>query len=285
MNFKNIYIFVILAFTLAQLNGQSRGRYANQGFLDQQFWIGLRLGSNLSKAKPVERYTLFSSTDGQPANYYDKKYKSMTKPAFEAGIDFVYDYKGFGIYVSPTFTRFRYGYENNYQWNDTADASFRIDQHNVTSQSMDYFRIPLGLRYAPRELKLRPNVTLGIYYGILFAANRITQIEKTDYASGGANTYTPQSSLIGNKNLFIKSNFGWFGSVGVSYPLGNMRASFDVAYWRNTNVLTSRQARFDDQTISNDTDIQDDIKLRNISASISFAIPLRFLSSNNATSE
>ncbi len=283
---RNILLtYIICLSTIWATQAQSRGRFANQRFLDKQYWVGLRLGTNISKAKPENRYTIYSPTDGKNKSEYEKKYINLKNPAFEGGVDFIFDYKGLGVSLSPTYTRFRYGYENNYAWQDTLDPSFKIDQKTTTSQSLDYFRVPLGIRFAPRQLKLRPSLTLGFYWSTLFAGNRSTQIQKTDFASGGSKTNTAENTLVGNKNLFIKTNLGWFTSMGVSYPFGNLRVSLEVAYWRNTHIITNRKARFNDQYINHQEDIQDDVQLRNLSASITFAMPLRFLSLNNSISE
>ncbi|MFN8438243.1 MAG: hypothetical protein U0V72_11475 [Cytophagales bacterium] len=283
--FQRIIIYTYLVVAFASWAQRAKVRYQNQSFLDHQFWVGLRLGSNLSKAKPLTRYTLFSAMEGKSAQDYEKKYRNFNKTGFDLSVDLYYDYKGFGVFISPGYSRNRFSYENNFTWTDTSDASFHLEQKNTTTQSLDYVILPVAIRYAPRQLRFRPIVMVGMYYGVLFSAVRNTQVQKIDYASGGMSTYDLPENTIGNKNLFLKSNLGWFAQIGASYPLGNVRLSLELYYKRNIHVLTNKQNRYSDLYISNDTDLPDDLKLRNLGASMSVAIPLRFLSTSDATSE
>jgi hypothetical protein len=108
-------------------------------------------------------------------------------------------------------------------------------------------------------------------------AFKLTSITVKDQASGGTNEYMSEEISTGAKDLFIRSNMGWVAGVGVSVPIGNARIALDVNYIRNTHNITSVKNRYSNERLTGSGDVLDNLKLRNISASISVLIPLRFV--------
>ena len=168
-------------------------------------------------------------------------------------------------------------YTNEYTWKDAANASYSFTSNYKAIQKLDYFELPILVRYEPLKTKFRPFVQAGVYYAYLNNAFKATEIKITDNASGAENEYTEKNITLGAKDLFIKSNLGWLAGVGVSYPLGNVRLTLDVTYRRNTNNITNVANRYSNDRLTGSGDILDDVKLRNISASVSILIPLRFI--------
>jgi hypothetical protein len=277
---RSCLLFFILLNALTS-NGQV---YINNDFLDQQFWIGVQSSLNLTKANPIERHTVFSPTEGKKIEDYYKKYKNYSKVGTDFSLFFAYDYQGFGFALFPSYSKYRFEYSNEYNWADTSNANFQLKQNSTTVQSLDYLKIPISFRYTVKQLKVRPIAEIGFYFSTLISANRITSIEKTDFASGSADAVKNNPYLIGNKNLFLKSNIGWFGGLGVAYSLGNLNASLVLNYFKNTHNITNRKNKYDDPFLGGETDLQDDIKLGQWSAALSFSMPMRYLISKYAKS-
>ncbi len=256
---------------------KSGGGASRDPFLNTQWWVGVKAGGNLSKAKPIDRYSAFNSTIDPSTTIYDKKYDNFNKTGGQAGIEITYYHQGFSLSFQPNYRRMSFTYTNEYTWQDAMTPSYSFTSNYKAIQKLDYFELPILVRYEPLKTKFRPFVQAGVYYAFLNNAYKATEIKITDNASGSENEYTEENITIGAKDLFIKSNLGWLAGAGVSYPLGNVRLTFDVTYRRNTNNITSSANRYSNDRLTGSGDILDDVKLRNISASVAILIPLRFI--------
>jgi len=256
--------------------GRNRAAKFEEKYLNKQFWVGVKGGGNLTKAKPIERYSSFESTANPGSTEFDKAYKNFEKAGGQAALELTFFYKRFGVSFQPGYRRMSYQYSNSYSWSDPLDETNRLEQNYESVQKLDYFEFPLLVRYEPFKTKLKPFVQLGIYYSHLNNAFKSTTITVNDPASSKG-AYETENIQVGAKELYISTNLGWIAGAGVSAPLGNLRIAFDLSYRRNTNNITSINNRYENDRITGSGDILDDIQLRNLSASISLLIPLRFI--------
>jgi hypothetical protein len=266
-------------FVYAQPNKKQKGRggSSRDPFLNTQWWVGIKGGANLTKAKPTERYSTYSSTADPTTTAYDKKYENFNKTGGQAGIEITYYNQGISLSFQPNYRRMSFLYTNNYNWVDENNTSSSFSSHYTAVQKLDYFELPLLVRYEPLKTKLRPFVQAGVYYAFINNAYKSTSIQITDNASGALDTYSEEDITIGAKDLFISTNLGWIAGAGVSYPMGNVRLALDISYRRNTNNITSAANRYSNDRLTGSGDVLDDMKLRNLSASVSILIPLRFI--------
>ncbi|HVD97175.1 MAG TPA: outer membrane beta-barrel protein [Cytophagaceae bacterium] len=283
-NFKRVLTIAFSCFVLthvayAQPNKRQKGRSGSyrDPFLNTQWWIGIKAGANLTKAKPTDRYSTFNSTVDPSTNEYDKKYQNFNKLGGQAGIEITFYRQGFSLSFQPNYRRMSFVYTNEYNWQDASNATYSFSSHYKAIQKLDYFELPLLGRYEPFKTRLRPFVQVGVFYAILNNAYKATEIKVTDNASGSVNEYTDQNITVGAKDLFIKTNLGWIVGAGFSYPVGNVRLALDISYRRTTNNITSAANRFSNDRLTGSGDVMDDLKLRNLSASVSILIPLRFI--------
>jgi opacity protein-like surface antigen len=274
----SIFLLATTLVAWAQPNKKQKAgfRSGRDPFLNTQWWVGIKAGGNVSRAKAVERYSTFNSMVDPSGNLYNKNYESFKHPAGQAGLEITFYHKGFSLSFQPNYRRMTFGYKNEYLWEDaTVDYSFA--QQYTSVHKLDYFELPLLVRYEPFKTRLRPFVQAGVYYARLNNAFKSTQITVTDRAGGAANEYTEAPIEVGAKELFIRSNIGWIAGAGVSYPLGNVRLALDIAYRHNTNNITNAANRYENDRLTGSGDIMDDVKLRNVSVSMSCLIPLRFI--------
>lgn len=254
-------------------------------FLNKQFWIGFKGSAFLTKAIPVQRYSVYNLTTNAPASIYDKQYKSFTPLTVGGGLELTFCYKAFAISFQPDFRRTTFIYTNTYTWLDPQNSNNSYKAAYNSEQKLDYFVYPLLLRYDPLKTKLKISIEAGAYYAYLNNALKTTTVTITDYASGGVKPYVAQEVTTGARSLFIKSNIGWLAGMAISYPIGNVRISASAAYWHNTNNITNIANRYDNDRLTGSGDVLDDVRLRNISFSLSCLIPLRFLQRSNLTAE
>jgi hypothetical protein len=277
---------VLSAFSAeAQLRKPSRSRGFRDPFLNTQWWIGLRLGAGITKAKPIERYSAFTSTQDPDTDVYDKKYDGFGKSAANGGIEITFYHQGFCLSFQPNYRRYIFSYSNYYAWGDPNNSTNSYEINFTANQKLDYIEFPLLFRYEPLKGHFRPYAQVGAYYGTLSSAYKSTKVVTTDYGSGAANSYVSEELVTGSRELFIRSNWGWIAGVGASYPVGNFRLAADINYRRNTNVITNAATRYENERLTGTGDILDDVKLRNLSISVAAVIPLRYVSKRDFKAE
>jgi outer membrane protein W len=250
----------------------------NKDFEKTQFYIGIRGGINLTKAKVTQSYTSFVSTT-DPNEQYEKTYKNFYKPGGTFGLEFAFSYQKFTASFQPNYRREIYSYSNTYNWQDTSNASnyLQLTYNQVTR--LDYIELPLFIRYDILDGGLRPFVQIGFYYGILNNASKQLDVEGTDNASGTARDFSQSTSTIGADDLFIKSSIGMALGVGCSYKVGNVRLILDATYRKGLNNVSNVANRYSSNPLTGSGDVSDDLKLNNITFSFGCLFPMKFLTS------
>ena len=276
-------VFILSLLVSTKVNAQGNRRRTptsrrNAEFLEKQWWIGVRGGLSYSKVKPGDRYSVFSSTEGQ-TNSLDKKYSGFKGAGAFAGLEVTFTYKTISLSFQPNYRRQRFSYSNRYEWKDTSGV-VTFDLNYKQDHQLDYIELPILIKYDILKNAIKPYVQAGFYYGLLSTANKKVEISGTDKASGGTNFNQPDI-LVGAKDLFIKSSIGFMAGVGVSYDVGNIKVLLDVNYRLGTNNITNRKNRYTNNTLSGAGDALDDLKLRNISINLGCLLPMRYVNANN----
>jgi opacity protein-like surface antigen len=243
-------------------------------FLQKQWYVGIRGGMNLTKADPVQRYSVFSSTNG--SDMYNKTYQNFKQPGASTGIEVTFYYHGISASFQPNYRRQRFIYTNDYEWEDASNPSNSLTLHYEQDHHLDYFDLPILVKYDILKNAIKPFVQVGYYYSILNSATKSVTISGTDNASGGTNFNQPPI-IVGAKDLFIKSSMGFILGAGVSYDIGNIKLILDINYRLGTNNITNRKNRFTNNHLAGSGDAMDDIKLRSINFNLGCLFPLRFL--------
>jgi outer membrane protein W len=251
---------------------------AQEKFLNKQFWLGFKAGVNLTEATPTTRYSVIT-----PTNYdlskTEKSYKSFNKIGSHATLEVTFYYKGFSISAQPTYRTSKFVYSNEYNWTNTESSNQKLNLKFDQEQQLDYADLPLLVKYEFTQNKLRPYVQIGAYYSVLINATKSVTVSGTDNASGGANTFKNEPTVVGAKDLFTNS-WGLIGGVGLNYNLGNVRLVFDASYHKGMSNIANVNNRFSNDRLSGIGDAQDDLKTNNIVFSLGVLFPLRFLSNN-----
>lgn len=282
---------LLLVFTLAaagvfaQSNGKrkappsmkSKGT-AQERFLNKQFWLGFKAGVNLTDPIAQARYSVMMPTyDGAVT---DKKYDRFNKLGGQATLELTFYFKGISISAQPTYRTSKFSYSNEYNWTGGASATantlnLKFDQ----VQQLDYFDLPLLLKYEFTQNKLRPFIQAGIYYSILVNATKGVTVSGTDNASGGTTSYKNEPVVVGAKDLFT-NNWGAIAGGGLNYNLGNVRVVLDVSYHLGMSNIANVNNRYSNDRLSGIGDAQDDLKTNHLLVSVGCLFPLRFLSNS-----
>jgi hypothetical protein len=246
-------------------------------FLEQQWWLGFKAGTNLSQADPLKRYTILTPTN-YPSSSTDKSYDAFNNLGFQASLEFSYYYKGFYFSTQPTYINSTFTYSNELQWFNSLNANETLTQTYKQNQKVEYVDFPFIVKYDIIGNKLRPFVQVGIFYSHLLNATKTVDISAIDQASGGTNTINNPPIIVGAKDLF--SNYwGLMGGIGATYQLGNVRLILDASYRQSMSNIANPENRFSNDRLSGIGDAQDDLNLRGMSVSLGVLFPMRFLSS------
>ena len=280
--------FTVLAFTSTSFAQSQRKppagfkRKANEkqnSFLDKQWWIGLKVGPNLTKASPETRYSILT-----PTNYAlpltDKKYDGFSKIGSQATLEITFNYKGIGISFQATYRLSRFTYTNEFMWDNPENAIEMLELKYDHELKIDYADLPLIIKYDFAGNTLKPYVQAGIFYSMLINANKTVDITGTDFASGGTNVLSSEPVIVGAKDLFHKSYWGIMAGTGLHYNLGNVRLVLDMSYRIGMSNITNTKNRFSNDRLSGIGDAMDDMKTDNVVISIGCLFPMRFLSTS-----
>jgi outer membrane protein W len=247
----------------------------NSQFLEKQWWLGFKAGTNLSKAVVGKTYSVISSTD-ENAQLTSKKYKNFQDPGTQITLEVTFTFKQLSLSIQPTYRHARFTYSNQYEWTD-ADPLNNLILNYSQEQKIDHVEIPLMAKYELGSGKLRPYLQVGGYAAFLVNASKSVQVSGIDYASGAVNKFENPSIIVGAKDLFAKNHWGLLAGAGINYHLGNVRFNLDVMYKYGMSNITSSKNRYHNDRLSGVGDALDDLKLNNLSISLGCLFPLRFL--------
>ena len=281
LRFLPIVLAVFLVFGAFEGMAQKRKKPSTpsskaQEFLNTQWWLGIRGGSNFSQTTLIKSYSGLN-----PINYSDenlaKEYEDFVNPAFHVGLDITFYHKGFSIMSFPTFFRNNNNYSSELRWSGESERDQYETSYEV-KQSITFLELPVAVKYDIIGDKIRPFVMAGAFYAIAFDANKEVQIFETDYASGAPVEFDRANIKLNNKEE-INNIWGVLGGVGVSFDFWNIRSIIDLQYRHSFQSAVNSETRFDENTFSSFGEVQDDYSLQNYSASLSFVFPLRYIDS------
>jgi outer membrane protein W len=290
---KFYMLLFLLSFYFFESNGQARKGYKRNAsgtvaakkpgntFLNKQFWLGFKAGTNLTQAKVEESYSVL--VPPPTAIVAEKKYEKFNKFGSQATLEVTFYTKGFSFSLQPTYRHSSFEYSNGYEWIDAINANNRLVLKYTQEQNTDHAEIPFIVKYDIAGSKLRPYVQAGIFYAMLLNANKGVEISGTDYASGGENEFKEEPVLVGAEDLFAKNYWGLLAGGGVNYNLGNVRLTFDANYVIGMSLANSTENRYKNDRLSGVGDALDDIKLNNIVLSFGCLFPMRYLASGFKT--
>lgn len=275
-----LILFSMSSLVLAQpayMNKGSKRPNPGDKFLQTQWWLGFKAGTNISRASADASYSGYSPINYNPSEI-QKSYADFENLTGQAGLEITFYHKGFSFSFQPNYRRQQFGYSNAYTWQDSEEESNFISLNYDQAHKLDFIELPVFLKYdILKTTKLRPFVQVGFFYGTLVNAQKEVSISGEDRASGGP--FENEEFIIGADDLFIKSSIGVVGGVGLYYDFWNLRLVFDVSYRMGLNNLTNAENRFSENQLSGIGDAMDDIMMDNVTINFGCLFPLRFISS------
>ena len=244
-----------------------------ESFLDTQFWLGLKMGVNYTQAFPETIFAGFS-----PINYASddllKSYEDFSSSGAHMGLEMNFYHRGFSASFQPAFKRSRYSYSSAFSWVGEQTNNQFETQYDV-EQRLDLIELPLMIKGdIIRQGKIRPFLMVGGFYSLITSAQKDIDISQTDYSSGAPLESSNGRVTIGVKDAF-ENFYGIAGGAGVNLDYWNIRTVFEVAYKRSLSSAT--KAGVLQNELASLGDVNDELRLRDISVSLSFVFPFRFI--------
>ena len=270
---KTLFVILFLL-TTSTVQAQKYQNYISE-FLSTQWWLGFRIGTNLTDVNPTERFSGIS-----PINYssgLDKNYDSYNLAGVAAGLDITFYHKGWSIAFQPNFSRSRYSYQNMLFWEGTT-ATERFETDFSQEQKVDFFDIPLLIKYDLLKKEIRPFLSIGAYYSFITNAEKELAVNQRDFTSGNVRTISLETIKLGVTDNFTGANYGVLAGAGVSFDFWNIRTIIEANYRYGLKNITDTNQRFTESELVSIGDLNDNVELRSINISASFVFPLRFIS-------
>ena len=187
---KRLYLILFCFLIVAQVSAQENKKRkpnaaynkqndANEKFLNKQWWLGFKAGTNLTDVHVTKTYSVFSPTNYSP-DQSAKKYEHFKQPGAQATIEASFYFKKFYFSLQPTYQHSLFTYTNSYLWYDDVVPTNNLELNYEQEQKLDYFIIPLLIKYDIAGNKLRPYVQIGAFSAFLINANKQTTISGTD---------------------------------------------------------------------------------------------------------
>ncbi|GIV38622.1 MAG: hypothetical protein KatS3mg033_0422 [Thermonema sp.] len=244
-------------------------------FFNSQWWMGIKGGVNLSRFEVLESHGVYTLLTPDLQVNYEKSYESFERYGSQIGLPVMFNHKsGLSVAIEPTLIIMNMGYKMQYAWQESGQELLLDYTHRVNFR---YLETPLLIRYMPIATRLRPYVMAGAYYGMLLQADKYAEVNSYDAASGAVNSVQNNAPVIGAKDLFIRSNWGFTGGLGVSFDAGNVRLALQALYKYGMNNITNVRNRYADNRLIGQGEAFDDLRTENIEISFSCLFPMKFL--------
>lgn len=272
---KFIFGFLLLFLCFAEVSAQKKPKSLNplEGFLDTQFWLGLKMGMNYTQAFPETRYTGFSPID-YAADSLNKSYEDFNLPGAHMGLEMNFYHRGFSISFQPAYKRSRYTYSTELAW-EGAQPNSRFQTRYTVEQKLDLIELPLMVKYDfIRKGKIRPFVMVGAYHSLIAGAQKEIKVTQTDFSSGTPLVSNGGGASVGVKDAF-RSFSGLSGGVGVNLDYWNIRTVFEIGYKHSLTPATRENTR--ENEFASLGEVNDEIHIRDLNFSLAFVFPFRFI--------
>ena len=243
---------------------------AQKLFSLDKFSIGVSGGINFSQVIPLEKSSIFSSSDLTP---FEKDYKPFYRN-FGSQFGFILDYnfsKIFSLGIHPSFINYTYGYKNTYQWTGNTNLTYEADiKHHLS-----FFEIPLILGFHTTFKKWQPYYQGGVFYSAFKGSHTDFSVVETSPNLSGSNQTINYNTSINSSDQYAKNHFGLIGGVGISYIGGGVKVGLEANIRFFMSNLNSIESRYQNNVVvSGNYDVPDRFKFSNLSLNLNIHVPL-----------
>lgn len=247
----------------------------------KQVVVGIKGGVNFTQPLPLNHHSVFSPTQSSVHGATNKQYQPLMKNmGFQGGITLMYRITNrLSVALEGLYFQYRYSYRNRYVWTDAIQGStFTLEQEQF--QRLNYFEVPLMLRYDFTIRKVTPFVQGGIFTGFLHSA--MGQTVSRQYSSQLAPAEDTESPFTQTNDRYSKVHLGAIGGAGISFFAGHVMFTLGGNVRYSLLPPTGNLHRYNDQASTSTTylDVPDNINILNLELYLGISVPLAFSSKN-----
>ena len=297
VNFFALVLCCVLSFNVSAQKKSKNRNWSSES--QDQWWIGFKGGMNATSIDVMDRFTAFSPTNALRPDLLDKEYEDFTQYGTQVGLIVSYEFVDqISVSLQPQFINYRFRYSNFYSWVDFNEAGNQINLNLEHDHRLNYLEIPLLFRYdfdvaaassggsrsssGGTSGRWVPFVQLGGFYGRLLKGLKEIDIRQTDLAAGSENELEAVQQTEDITDLLLQNHIGIIGGGGIGYTIGNARFSLEINYRLGMNNITKEKTRYSNYSlVTGAYDVLDNMRLRNLELSLSFVMPLKFITSGN----
>jgi len=259
-----------------------------------QLTVGVNFGTTYTSALLTTENYVFENTaidQNSTTTYpnrnktYDKTYSSLlSQRSYSLGLAIDYRiFRDLNLSFSPTYVSRKFSVSSNFKWDKgfmfgdtfTSDtlrsAEFNVD-HVYT---LNYFELPIDVKYIYSKWKIRPFVGLGYSYSILNGAQVFESSKKIIVNSDGK-TLSYSSSQSFDAADFFESFHSVRGLLGLTYSRGKFfDLTFKVLYQRNISpVVNIKNAYSNASFVWSSYYAMDDFNLQTLRFELTIVAPI-----------
>jgi hypothetical protein len=268
---------------MAQKKNQAKSRTKTGNSDVNQWWVGVRGGTNFSSATSHTAYSVFSYTLGTTAGDNEKSYKSFSLPGLQFGFSVSFEFiRGLSVGLLPSYTSYRYEYGNSFRWYDVEDPNMQVNTSYRIETRLQYVELPLTVKYEFLRGSFKPYIHGGAFYGFLTDALKKVNTTGIDQASGSDSEINVTELSVGVEDRMKKANYGIIGGAGFTQNFGNARLGLEINYIYGLQNLDNGEMKYtDNQLVTGTYDVPDDFSLNYLNISLQVIIPLKFITSKD----
>ena len=234
--------------------------------------IGLKSGINFTIPNASTQFSVFENVNAGE-NAFDKNYNPFYQN-LGTQYAFLFYYaisKKSYISFQPSIYNYSFKYENIYNWTGNDNT---LNLTNNFKHNLQYLDLPLLFKYEFTDKKFQPYAQGGLYYGLLL--NSTSYITKTE--TGDFGTFEYEKEALGSNKNFITSNIGILAGLAITYHFKRSKFGIETNFRYGFHNITDTQNRYSNSQITGKYyDIQDDLKLMNLSLSLVYSVSLQCL--------
>lgn len=243
----------------------------------KQLIIGIKGGVNFTQPLVLKAHSVFSPTLNSTHGSVHKKYEPLMKNmGFNGGIFLMYRITNrLSACMEGLYFQYRYSYKNEYMWADMVNGTtFTLEQQQFNR--LNYFEIPVMLRYDVTIRKITPFVQGGLFTGFMHSA--VSQTVSRQYSSQIAPSEETKNPLTQTNDRFTKVHLGAIGGAGVSFFAGKVMLTLGGNVRYSLLPPTGNLHRYNDQASSSSAylDVPDKMNLLNLELYVSIGVPVSF---------
>jgi hypothetical protein len=280
--------FLVLIWMPHSMTAQARKNNSKPGLKTgntdtNQWWVGVRGGTNFSVAIPETSYSIFSYLQQTTPGDDKKIYSSYNLPGLQFGFSVSWEFmKGLSVNLLPSYTSYRFDYSNSFRWYDPENTLKQVSTYYRVETRLQYLELPLTIKYELMHGPFKPYIHAGGYYGWLTDALKNINTTNTDVASGSDTEIDVTELSVGIEDRTKKANYGIIGGVGFTQNIGNARIGLEINYQYGLQNLDNGEQKFTDSQLTTGAyDVSDDYSMNNLAFSMQVIIPLKFITSKD----